>query len=124
VHCPQTPMPHGGSHDDSDEGGQHNTAFGEPTTPNDHNSSSNVDNSVGVHVLQILFQFQPGRELYMIIRLQIPLTLAYAVTFNGCQGMTVMWLSLDLCRSVFSHGQLYCAMLHVSALWVPMLLHN
>ncbi|KAJ7443134.1 hypothetical protein FB451DRAFT_1057113, partial [Mycena latifolia] len=37
----------------------------------------------------------------------------YATTFNGCQGVTVQKLGLDLRRSVFSHGQLYSAMTRV-----------
>jgi hypothetical protein len=39
--------------------------------------------------------------------------LCYAVTFNGCQGLTVSSLGLDLRRPVFSHGQLYSAMTRV-----------
>lgn len=39
--------------------------------------------------------------------------LAYATTFNGCQGLTVQRLALDLRRPVFSHGQLYAAMTRV-----------
>jgi hypothetical protein len=39
--------------------------------------------------------------------------LSYAVTFNGCQGLTVRRLGLDLRRPVFSHGQLYAAMTRV-----------
>jgi hypothetical protein len=39
--------------------------------------------------------------------------LCYAVTFNGCQGLTVQKLALDLRRPVFSHGQLYAAMTRV-----------
>ncbi|KAF8238231.1 hypothetical protein L208DRAFT_1243119, partial [Tricholoma matsutake] len=44
---------------------------------------------------------------------QIPLALCYATTFNGCQGLTVERLVLNLRQSVFSHGQLYAAMTHV-----------
>ena len=47
------------------------------------------------------------------MRKQIPLALSYATTFNGCQGLTVQQLSVDLRRSVFSHGQLYSAMTRV-----------
>ncbi len=50
----------------------------------------------------------------MVHRKQIPLALAYAVTFNGCQGLTLARLALNLHRPVFSHGQLYAA-----ATWVP-----
>lgn len=43
----------------------------------------------------------------------MPLALCYATTFNGCQGLTVTKLALDLRRAVFSHGQLYSAMTRV-----------
>ncbi|KAK0437176.1 hypothetical protein EV421DRAFT_1075763 [Armillaria borealis] len=58
--------------------------------------------------------FQPQNLNFIVHRKQIPLALAYAVTFNGCQGLTVSCLVLDLRRPVFSHGQLYAA-----ATWVP-----
>ncbi|KAJ6612054.1 hypothetical protein B0H10DRAFT_1808342, partial [Mycena sp. CBHHK59/15] len=43
-------------------------------------------------------------------RKQVPLALCYATMFNGCQGLTVQKLGLDLRRDGFSHGQLYSAM--------------
>jgi hypothetical protein len=46
---------------------------------------------------------------FVVNRQQIPLVLSYATTFNGCQGLTVKKLALDLRRPVFSHGQLYLA---------------
>lgn len=46
---------------------------------------------------------------FVVRRRQIPLVLSYATTFNGCQGLTVRKLALDLRRDVFSHGQLYSA---------------
>jgi hypothetical protein len=49
----------------------------------------------------------------VVHRKQIPLALCYATTFNGCQGLTVQRLGLDLRREVFSHGQLYSAMTRV-----------
>ncbi|PBK70579.1 hypothetical protein ARMSODRAFT_884503, partial [Armillaria solidipes] len=55
------------------------------------------------------FHFQPRNLNITVHRKQIPLALAYAVTFNGCQGLTVLWLALDVRRPVFSHGQLYSA---------------
>ncbi len=58
--------------------------------------------------------FQPQNLNIIVHRKQIPLALAYAVTFNGCQGLTLSCLVLDLRRPVFSHGQLYAA-----ATWVP-----
>jgi len=37
----------------------------------------------------------------------------WGTTFNGCQGLTVEKLGLNLRREVFSHGQLYSAVTRV-----------
>ena len=47
---------------------------------------------------------------YTLIRKQFPLTLAYASTFNSCQGLTLDKIGCDLTIPVFSHGQLYTAL--------------
>lgn len=47
---------------------------------------------------------------HTLIRRQFPLALAYATTFNSCQGLTLDFVGLDLTRPVFSHGQLYTAL--------------
>ena len=44
---------------------------------------------------------------HTLLRKQFPLSLAYATTFNSCQGLTLDRLGADLTRPVFSHGQLY-----------------
>ena len=60
-----------------------------------------------------------------MIRLQFPLAPAYTSTFNGCQGLTLDRIGLDLTIPVFSHGQLYTALtrirnrLHAIALIPP-----
>ena len=41
---------------------------------------------------------------------QFPLAPAYATTFNGCQGLTLNTITVDLTRPIFSHGQLYTAL--------------
>ncbi|KAJ6596692.1 hypothetical protein B0H10DRAFT_1800093 [Mycena sp. CBHHK59/15] len=66
-----------------------------------------------LHIPRIRFHFQPQGFNYVVHRKQIPLALCYATSFNGCQGLTVQKLGLDLCRPVFSHGQLYSAMTRV-----------
>ena len=43
-------------------------------------------------------------------RLQFPVHLAYAMTINKPQGQSVRNVGIDLCPSVFSHGQLYVAL--------------
>lgn len=68
---------------------------------------------IRLHLPRINFHFQPQGFNYVVHRKQIPLALCYATTFNGCQGLTVQKLGLDLRRAVFSHGQLYSAMTRV-----------
>ncbi|EJD34519.1 helicase [Auricularia subglabra TFB-10046 SS5] len=46
-------------------------------------------------------------------RRQFPLAPAYTTTFNSCQGLTLDVVAMDLCRPVFSHGQLYTAVSRV-----------
>ena len=50
---------------------------------------------------------------HTLLRKQFPLSLAYATTFNSCQGLTLDRLGADLTRPVFSHGQLYTALSRV-----------
>lgn len=47
---------------------------------------------------------------HTLLRHQFPLALAYATTFNSCQGLTLDIVGIDLIRPVFSHGQLYTAL--------------
>jgi hypothetical protein len=49
-------------------------------------------------------------DLNLLIWKQISLAWSYAPTFNGCQGLTVQKLGLELWKEVFSHGQLYSVM--------------
>jgi ATP-dependent exoDNAse (exonuclease V) alpha subunit len=46
-------------------------------------------------------------------RVQFPLRVAYACTFNGCVGLTLDKTVLDLRTPVFAHGQLYTALSRV-----------
>ncbi|KAF9236592.1 helicase, partial [Melanogaster broomeanus] len=48
-----------------------------------------------------------------VIRKQFPLCLAYATTFNGCQGLTLSHTTIDLRTECFAHGQLYTALSRV-----------
>ncbi|KAJ6573252.1 hypothetical protein B0H10DRAFT_1768834, partial [Mycena sp. CBHHK59/15] len=66
-----------------------------------------------LHIPRISVHFQPQGLNFVVHRKQVPLALCYATTSNGCQGLTVQKLGLDLRRSVFSHGQLYSAMTRV-----------
>jgi ATP-dependent exoDNAse (exonuclease V) alpha subunit len=66
-----------------------------------------------LHIPRINTHFQPKGVNFIVHRKQMPLALSYATTFNGCQGLTVKKLVLDLRRPVFSHGQLYSAITRV-----------
>lgn len=59
---------------------------------------------------RIRFQFTPTRASWTVHRLQFPLRLAYACTFNGSQGLTLDKTVLDVRSDVFAHGQLYTAL--------------
>lgn len=58
---------------------------------------------------RIRFEFIPCRSSWTIQRLQFPLWLSYATTFNGCAGLTLDCTIVDA-RDVFAHGQLYTAL--------------
>ena len=62
---------------------------------------------------QINFEFQLSHCPWTVQRKQFPLRLAYATTFNSCQGLTLDKTVLDLCIPVFAHGQLYTALSRV-----------
>lgn len=67
-----------------------------------------------VHCLpRINFDFHPPYTDWTILRRQFPLRLAYATTFNGCQGLTLSKAALDLRIDPFAHGQLYTALSRV-----------
>jgi ATP-dependent DNA helicase PIF1 len=50
------------------------------------------------------------RSGHTIRRKQFPLSLAYATTFNSCQGLTLDAVGCDLRIPAFTHGQLYVAL--------------
>jgi hypothetical protein len=62
---------------------------------------------------RITFQFQPNYCPWTIQRRQFPLRLAYATTFNSCQGLTLDKVVLDFRTDVFAHGQLYTSISRV-----------
>jgi len=62
---------------------------------------------------RISFEFQPPGRDFTVQRRQFPLRLAYATTFNSCQGLTLDKVVLDLREDVFTHGQLYTAISRV-----------
>lgn len=77
-----------------------------------------IDNRTGslgaLHCIpRIRFDFSPSGCSWTAQRLQFPLRLAYATTFNSCQGLTLDRTVLDLRTDVFAHGQLYTALSRV-----------
>jgi PIF1-like helicase/Helitron helicase-like domain at N-terminus len=62
---------------------------------------------------RIVFEFNPGNSNWTVQRMQFPLRLAYATTFNSCQGSTMDRVLVGLEIDVFAHGQLYTALTRV-----------
>lgn len=62
---------------------------------------------------RIVFEFQPKFCNWTVQRRQFPLRLAYATTFNSCQGLTLDRTVVDLRTPVFAHGQLYTSLSRV-----------
>jgi ATP-dependent DNA helicase PIF1 len=48
-------------------------------------------------------------------RHQFPVQLALAMTINKLQGQTIKHVAIDLCKPVFTHGQLYVTFFHVTS---------
>ena len=55
------------------------------------------------------FRLKFGKS-FQLTRLQFPLRLAYAMTYNKSQSQTLQKVLLDITQPPFSHGQLYVAM--------------
>lgn len=72
-----------------------------------------MDESRSFLLPRINFEFKPDFAPWTVLRRQIPLRLAYAATFNSCQGLTLDRCIIDLRTPVFSHGQLYTSLTRV-----------
>jgi hypothetical protein len=55
-----------------------------------------------------------GELPYVIVRIQFPVCLCFAMTINRSQGQSFKVVGVDLRHSVFSHGQFYVAMSRVT----------
>ena len=62
---------------------------------------------------RINFEFVPSWSNYTVCRRQFPLRLAYATTFNSCQGLTLSRVVVDVSHQPFTHGQLYTCLSRV-----------
>ena len=75
--------------------------------------AANRDKGKMYHLLRILIEFQPRFCSWTMQRKQFPLRLAYATTFNSCQGLTLDRAVVDLRVAPFTHGQLYTSISRV-----------
>ncbi len=67
-----------------------------------------------VRIPRISFKFRLlyGKS-YQLTRLQFPLCLAYAMTYNKSQSQTLFKVLLNITSPPFSHGQMYVALIQV-----------
>lgn len=70
---------------------------------------ANVIGSTAILLPRIKF-IHVLRSGHTLERKQFPIALAYASTFNSCQGLTLDAVGCDLTVPAFSHGQLYVAL--------------
>ena len=67
-----------------------------------------------IRIPRISFKFRlPYGKSYQLIRMQFPLRLAYAMTYNKSQSQTLVKVLLDITTPPFSHEQLYVALSRV-----------
>jgi len=77
------------------------------------NPVSDKDSDVYVSLSRFVFDNDDHKLPFTLIRKQIPVRLAYAMTINKSQGQTFDMIGLWLHREVFAHGQLYVALSRV-----------
>ena len=76
-------------------------------------TGSNVDEIV--FIPRVVLSPSANQSPFQMKRRQFPVKLAFAMTINKSQGQTLNNVGLYLPNPVFSHGQLYMALSHVTA---------
>ena len=67
-----------------------------------------------IRIPHISFKFRlPYGKSFQLTRLQFPLCLAYAMTYNKNQSQTLVKVLLNITSPPFSHGQLYVSLSQV-----------
>ena len=61
----------------------------------------------------IKFTFMKGKLLFVINKRQFPIQLCFAMTVNKLQKQSFNFVKIDLCIPVFTHKQLYVALLKI-----------
>jgi ATP-dependent DNA helicase PIF1 len=87
--------------------GNHVISIRKILTPGTFIEQSNRNKDILLPRITFIHHLHSGHTLR---HRQFPLTLAYATTFNSCQGLTLDAVGCDLRLPAFSHGQLYVAL--------------
>ncbi|XP_028760801.1 uncharacterized protein LOC114719456 [Neltuma alba] len=77
-------------------------------------NGSNPNKKVLIHRMDM--NPSENRWPFRMQRRQFPISLSFAMTINKSQGQSLRYVSLYLCKPVFTHGQLYVALSRVKSM--------